>query len=343
MLEAAELDEYELLCVRGASPIPQSQIDKQDAIIPYWDDIQRDIHDNSSYDSYETDDGYYRLSAAERREVRRKRDKRRRRNKDNKQQNTSDKKETEMCFKNYKGICADAQCLRSHEFRYSRKMEICKFFLTNVCVKNINCTYMHDEFPCKYYYLGISEQHDQSKCPFMHGEPLTPELQKALINHIEKAPRSILGDFPSKYQRIASQLLYKQHDKWMAEKRKLSTVKGTKSQKEKKIKEDFMEKPNVIVIDVTPTPAVVPSTKTVYPYTTNLKYASQLVKDIISMDKIEKLAEIGIEYAQQIDHLTVGQLAEFGLSISQIHEIQMRFSTHLNNIEQPVEPPSDQL
>lgn len=44
---------------------------------------------------------------------------------------------------------------------------------------------------------------------------------------------------------------------------------------------------------------------------------------VVQIEQIEKLTAIGVETLEQINNLTVAQLNELGLSISQIHEIQL--------------------
>ncbi|KAH8387755.1 hypothetical protein KR093_009419 [Drosophila rubida] len=78
--------------------------------------------------------------------------------------------------------------------REPRKMELCKFYLKDCCAKRDKCSYMHKEFPCKYYYLGM-DCYAGDDCLFHHGEPLTEQLRNILLKHMETAPKEILGDF----------------------------------------------------------------------------------------------------------------------------------------------------
>lgn len=48
---------------------------------------------------------------------------------------------------------------------------------------------------------------------FAHGGPLEPAMQGALLKHIERAPKQILGDFPKIYQTNAGQMMRAQHEK----------------------------------------------------------------------------------------------------------------------------------
>ena len=192
--EKSYFDEYEMLCTRGASPPSFDRIDFNINLLP----------------SLPNDHYLYNQSAKERRELRRKNDLRLL----NRPKQTDVIEKNGICFKNYKGECTAAgQCSRSHEFRATRKMEICKFFLLGFCAKAKNCLYMHSEFPCKHYYLDIMGQHDPSTCLLMHGGPLSNDLQKILLKHINTAPPEILGNFPKFKQSQAREMLRIQNEK----------------------------------------------------------------------------------------------------------------------------------
>jgi hypothetical protein len=106
--------------------------------------------------------------------------------------------------------------MRSHESRAPRKMELCKFYLMECCAKRENCLYMHSDFPCKYYYLGMKCQMPE-KCVFMHGKPLTDQLRIILLKHLETAPKEILGDFPRLSHETAVKMLTATHKKLVDE------------------------------------------------------------------------------------------------------------------------------
>lgn len=72
------------------------------------------------------------------------------------------------------------------------QLDICKYYLKNNCHRN-DCNFMHSEFPCKYYYLGLICP--AKDCLYLHGGPLSDFLKKVLVDHIQSAPQSILGKF----------------------------------------------------------------------------------------------------------------------------------------------------
>lgn len=71
---------------------------------------------------------------------------------------------------------------------------------------------MHQEFPCKYYYLGMDCIY-KDNCKYNHGEPLTDEFRNVLLKHIEMAPKEILGQFKRISRDNAINLLNKTHSK----------------------------------------------------------------------------------------------------------------------------------
>ena len=73
--------------------------------------------------------------------------------------------------------------------------ELCKFYVYDRCAKRDKCLYLHKEFPCKYFHLGLDCGQNETSCKFSHS-PLTPKLKSLLIKHVETAPKELLGDFP---------------------------------------------------------------------------------------------------------------------------------------------------
>ena len=68
--------------------------------------------------------------------------------------------------------------------------DVCKFYLQDSCQKGTNCNYYHQEFPCKFFHIGLT-CYQGNGCKFSHA-PLNEETSKLL----EKAwtankPRSV--------------------------------------------------------------------------------------------------------------------------------------------------------
>ena len=71
--------------------------------------------------------------------------------------------------------------------------DVCKFYLQDSCQKGTNCNYYHQDFPCKFFHIGLT-CYQGNGCKFSHA-PLNEETSKLL----EKAwsaskPRTLSRD-----------------------------------------------------------------------------------------------------------------------------------------------------
>ncbi|KAL9705081.1 hypothetical protein quinque_008599 [Culex quinquefasciatus] len=321
--EMEEIDlEYEMMNVRGGSPRPQARSNNTGS-----GGRQHDRSD--SEDSYSSDES--RGGRRDRRDRDRERDREyNRRKRKNRQRNRANRD-------NRKRKRDDSDDDKHHSRNSGpRKMELCKFYLMDCCAKREKCLYMHSDFPCKYYYLGLKCK-EQDKCLFSHGDPLTDELRVILLKHLETAPQEILGDFPRINRESAIKMVNATHQK-LTNKNKASgggagggdtaavcgdgdgdkipslldmmahgdrggsknrrsrwcdknPGNGSSKANESNSGEDFL----------------------------SLKY----LNGVISQEQIVNLEEMGIHNLDQISQLTVAQLNELGLSINQIHELQL--------------------
>ncbi|KAL3270850.1 hypothetical protein HHI36_021368 [Cryptolaemus montrouzieri] len=193
-----EIAENEILNIRGGSPEPRP--DKEERL--------RSPRSEQSYDSeYSSDHSRLEDKAAKtRRESRRenrKANKNKNKNRDrNFKRDRSRERNVEpvtdakgICIFYLNGKCNKNDCIYSHEAVPPMKLELCKFYLMDCCAKGENCSYMHSEFPCKFYHMGLPCTMGDN-CKFAHGKPLSDGLKQILFKHIETAPRDILGGFP---------------------------------------------------------------------------------------------------------------------------------------------------
>lgn len=205
------------------------------------------------------------------------------------------------------------------------------------------------------------KNHNQDNCKFSHGKPLTDQLRNILLKHLETAPKEILGDFPRINRENAVNMINKQHLVLLREHGIEPTASNTnalkvptiqdliskhKSAKNQQMKNqqpdsDYSEssgptlkgasdKPRrtrwcdtaaaaTATAQPAPLPAKVKSAKLAATSFLSLKN----LNGVLSNEQIEKLTAIGIETLDQINQMTVAQLNQFGLSIAQIHEIQL--------------------
>lgn len=199
------VDENELINQRGGSPLPM-KYDRRDR-----DRSPRSPSQHSD-DSHDTGASSDRSKEEERvKEKRKQREKPRnggnnnKRNKNNRDRNKNRDRDrrSDLQLKDSQGICVfflqgkcqKGDCPYSHEACPPMKLELCKFYLNDCCAKGDKCSYMHGDFPCKFYHTGLQCTAGEN-CKFAHGKPLTDNLKQILFKHIETAPRDILGGFP---------------------------------------------------------------------------------------------------------------------------------------------------
>ncbi|XP_037936175.1 protein suppressor of sable isoform X2 [Teleopsis dalmanni] len=188
-----DFDEYEMLNVRGGSPPPISH----PPLLPvnvYKDEHYESEDSYTSYDSFESGDNSD-VETGNRRRRRGKKDSRKRREDRNNRQDKRKRHDS-------------PEDGRRQE---PRKLELCKFYLMECCAKKDKCSYMHSEFPCKYYYLGMDCPNIET-CKFAHSEPLSEQLRGILLKHIETAPKEILGKFKRLTRENAVVQMNKRHE-----------------------------------------------------------------------------------------------------------------------------------
>lgn len=313
--EMEEIDlEYEMMNVRGGSPRPQPRSNRHER--------------SESEDSYSSGDSRGRR---ERRERDRERDREyNRRKRKNRQRNRANRD-------NRKRKRDESDDEKHHRSNGPRKMELCKFYLMDCCAKREKCLYMHSDFPCKYYYLGLKCK-EQDKCLFSHGDPLTDELRVILLKHLETAPQEILGDFPRINRESAVKMVNATHQK-LLNKNKQSEQGGAADGGE--------QIPSLLDMmvhgggdrsgggggsknrrsrwcDKNPSPVTGNGGSKASDNNSGEDFLSlKYLNGVISQEQIANLEDMGIHNLDQISQLTVAQLNELGLSISQIHELQL--------------------
>ena len=88
---------------------------------------------------------------------------------------------SDICTFYMQGKChKNGDCLYSHDANPPLKMELCKFYLMNTCSKRKQCLYMHEDFPCKFYHMGMKCLSGDN-CRFAHGPPLPDQLKNLLL------------------------------------------------------------------------------------------------------------------------------------------------------------------
>lgn len=205
-------DDYEMMNVRGGSPPPSGSAvagtttTTTTTAYPPSDGNASD-RSYSSYDSYESADYHRRQRRRNRATERNNRREARRRDKDHEKRRVRAEGNTGRHHREGNGNDSEREV---GEYKnHPRKMELCKFYLMECCAKREKCLYMHQDFPCKYYYTG--SECTVKDCKFGHGKPLTDALRAILMKHLETAPKEILGDFPRLGRELANQKIRSRH------------------------------------------------------------------------------------------------------------------------------------
>jgi len=226
------MDEYEMMNVRGGSPPPAGAAATTSAPGRFssdWPEMgdgggYESPPDNySSYDSYSDEDQVNAVSGGpgigQRRRQRREREKEARGGRKRRDRERERERERDMDRRHDGGGGGGGGGNKrnrrdsgdDNKLREPRKLELCKFYLKDCCAKRDKCSYMHKEFPCKYYYLGM-DCYAGDDCLFHHGEPLSEQLRNILLKHMETAPKEILGDFKRISRDVALNQMTRRHE-----------------------------------------------------------------------------------------------------------------------------------
>lgn len=205
--ESEEYDDYEMMNMRGGSPPmhggSQSQ-GKQNNM--YYDS-------DASYSSQDSDSGDHRRRHRSKRRNNERSSRRTHRGGNSKRDHKRRRDDSDDENNSHNNNNAGGGNNRSNNNNNQpRKAELCKFYLMECCAKGEKCLYMHGDFPCKFYYLGM-KNHNRENCKFSHGKPLTDQLRAVLLKHLETAPKEILGDFPRIARDNAINMINTQHQK----------------------------------------------------------------------------------------------------------------------------------
>lgn len=326
-----DMDEDEMMCIRGASPVHKSM------------DFQEDDRD-----SYASDSSHDESRGHSHHRPQRHRQNQRERNKNNKNERRMRgahpmQDPDGLCLYYMQGKCHKGDdCVYSHDAQPPRKMELCKFYLMDCCAKRDKCLYMHADFPCKYYHTGLPCIY-KDECKFAHGKPLTENLKNILLKHIESAPKEILGDFPRLHREGALQMI--------------NTTQAKLIQQFSESEGDDRGIPSLFDLNII-NPQIVPEGSSqmnnfekqskVSPKvrqsrwqndnqnqsynvnaaqsnntnTTNILSIKNLT-GVLTPRQISDLTKMGIENLDQLGQLTVLQLNSIGISLKQITEIQL--------------------
>ncbi|CAG9561889.1 unnamed protein product [Danaus chrysippus] len=341
-----EMDEAEMMCVRGASPVQKQSQDES----------------YQEQDSYESDSSQDSRGHQQHRQQRH-RPPQRERNKNNKNDRrrggTHPMQDPDgVCLYYMQGKCHKGDdCVYSHDAQPPRKMELCKFYLMECCAKRDKCLYMHADFPCKYYHTGLPCIY-KDECKFAHGKPLSDALKNILLKHIESAPKEILGDFPRLNRDGALKMLQNTQLKLMQQysENTDAEVKNIPSLFDINIPNPQLnvdssqnssfnnERQSKVSPKVRQSRWQNDESNQNQCHSPNSNASSNVLSiknltGVLSPRQIYELTKIGIENLDQLSQLTVLQLNNIGISLKQISDIQLNTMSIqklglINNTEQ---------
>lgn len=189
-----------------------------------------------------------------------------------------------LCLNHLNGRCKDKDCDKHHQLRVTRLIGVCKYYLSGGCRDGDLCPFMHEEFPCRYYYLNLPHPKAMKidECRFKHGGPLPLQLRKYFKKQIEEWVKKLTIDKPQEFDSILMNYM----DKFDGKQNQLQEEYGVKDS------------------DV---------------QTTSNEPSS--FEHILSVDQIKTLAEKKITNAAQLNRVPVDELMEYGLTMDQIYKI----------------------
>lgn len=346
-----EMDESEMMCVRGASPVQ-----KQSPNEMYQDDDRDSYESDSSHDSRGHQSHRQQRHRPPQRERNKNKNDRRRGGGAHPMQDPDG-----VCLYYMQGKCHKGDdCIYSHDAQPPRKMELCKFYLMDCCAKRDKCLYMHADFPCKYYHTGLPCIY-KDDCKFAHGKPLNDGLKNILLKHIESAPKEILGDFPRLNREGALKMIQTTQLKLMQQfsentdnnqsrnnipslfdlnipnpQINSDTHHGNQFNNERQTKVSPKVRQSRWQNDSSQNSSLSPNNSNMG--NTNVLSIKNLT-GVLAPRQISSLTKMGIENLDQLGQLTVLQLNSIGISLKQITEIQLNTMSIqklglINNVEQ---------
>lgn len=190
-----------------------------------------------------------------------------------------------LCIDHLIGRCK-SECGRMHQMRHQRQFGVCKFYLSGVCKNGDTCQFMHEDFPCRYYYLDLDHPklEENECCRFKHGGPLPKRLRQYFCKQIEIWAEKIA----QKKQQPIEDIFQTFMDKFDAKQCKLEAEYQSKQ------------------LDSSPVPLL------------NDRF---MLESVLSISQIRRLAEQNITNAAQINQIPLEELLDYGLSIDDIFKI----------------------
>lgn len=192
-----------------------------------------------------------------------------------------------FCVDHLNGRCKAVDCDKYHQLRNPRLFGVCKYYLAGCCRDGDSCPYMHEEFPCRYYYLNIPHPKTMklNECRFKHGGPLPPQLCRYFKKQLEEWVKKLTIEQTQQFDSV----LIGYADKF--------------DEKQIQLKQEYGVEDSRV------------ASKSIL----NEQFSFE---HILSVDQIKALAEMNITNAVQINQIPVDVLIDrCGLTMDQIYKI----------------------
>lgn len=205
-----------------------------------------------------------------------------------------DVNQEELCYDHLVDRCAKNgkinSCGRQHQLRNPRFLGACKFYMSGVCANGDLCQFMHDDYPCRYYYLDLAHPKlgNEENCRFKHGGPLSKRLYRNFKKQIEIWIKVMLKDKPEQIENFLMEYMDKLEVKHA------------------QLEQKFGNGDNDSDSDSS---------------TIDLARNGVKLDTILTSKQINTLLENNINTIAQINQIPIDDLIEFGLHMDQIYKI----------------------
>ncbi|XP_055297577.1 uncharacterized protein LOC129566067 [Sitodiplosis mosellana] len=195
--------------------------------------------------------------------------------------------EKALCYDHLVGRCnSQSYCGRYHQLRNPRIFGVCKYYLSGCCTNGDLCQFMHEDYPCRFYYLDIDHPKgiDEENCRFKHGGPLPKRLYYNFKKQIGMWAKEITKEKPENFDSVLMDYI----EKFETKHEKLEEEYGVQNDE--------------------------PSTVT----SEDDRFS---IESILSSKQLKALAEKNITTAAQINQGPIDDLIDLGLTMDQIYTI----------------------
>lgn len=199
-----------------------------------------------------------------------------------------------LCLDHLNGRCGAVNCDKYHQIRHPRMFGVCKYYMIGSCHAGATCPYMHEEFPCRYYYLNLPHPKctETNECRFKHGGPLPPRMRKYFKQQLEEWARKVTAKDADQFQNTFMSYT----DKFDERQKQLQHEYGVK------VRDVEMSSSN----------------------------ETFSLEKILSVNQIKTLAKRNATNAAEVNRIPVDELIDCGLSMDQIYQITINACNESN-------------